>query len=177
MIDEDLHVLFFGVLQLPVGCLEKPPRLASHHLDVCGTQAQRRATTVHGGVTDADDQHALADLLDVLEGNRFEPVDADVYAFAVIAPRYFEVLAARCPRADEHCVELAAVEEFLHALDAVIQLQLDAHVDYVADLFVENLRRQAKTRNVGTHESAGRFERLEDRHVITERSKIIGDRQ
>ena len=38
----------------------------------------RRAAAVHRRVADADDQHALADLLDMAEVRRAEPLDADV---------------------------------------------------------------------------------------------------
>ena len=40
VIDDDLDVLFLGVLQLPVRGFEKATRFARHHLDVLGTDSQ-----------------------------------------------------------------------------------------------------------------------------------------
>ena len=40
VIDEDFDIFLFGILQLPVGCLEESPGLSSHHLDVGGAEAQ-----------------------------------------------------------------------------------------------------------------------------------------
>ena len=59
----------------------------------------------------------------------------------------------------------------------MVELQIDAHIDDVVDLFVEDLGRKAETRNIGTHQSARRVECLEDRHLVAQRSKIVGDRQ
>ncbi len=113
----------------------------------------------------------------MLEGNRFEPVYADVYAVAVVAPRDLEVLAARRPGSNKDRVELAAVEQFLHALDSMVQLQVDAHVDDAVDFLVENLGRQTETRDVGAHQAARRIECFEDRNLVAERPKIVRDGQ
>ncbi len=177
MIDENLDVLFFGVLQLPVGRLEVPAGLAGHDLDVLCAKAQRRSAAIHRRIADPDDQHALADLLDMFEGDRLQPVDADVYTVAVVASGDLEILAPRRARADEDGIELAAVEQLLHAFDAMIQLQVDAHVGDVADLFVENFGREPETRDVGPHQPARGIERLEDRDVVTEGPEVVGNGQ
>ena len=39
-VDDDLHLLFFRIIQLPGGSLEKLPGLSRHHLDAFGAQAQ-----------------------------------------------------------------------------------------------------------------------------------------
>ena len=78
-VDDDLDVFFFGVFELPGRSLEELARLARHDLHVLGAEAQRRAAAVHGRVAHADDEHLLADGLDVLERHRLEPGDADVH--------------------------------------------------------------------------------------------------
>ncbi len=59
----------------------------------------------------------------------------------------------------------------------MIELEIDTHIQDVADFFVEDLRRQAETRNIRPHQTAGRVERLENRHLVAERAKVVGDRQ
>ena len=86
-----------------------------------------------------------------------------------VAAGKLEFLAPRRARTDENRVEAAIVEQRFHALDAMPQLQLDPHVEYVADLLVEHVGRQAKRRDVGAHEAAGGFQRFENRHVVAER--------
>ena len=61
----------------------------------------RRPAAIHRRVADADDQDALADFVDVAEGDRFQPVDADVDAVGFVAAREIEFLAARRAGADE----------------------------------------------------------------------------
>jgi nucleotide-binding universal stress UspA family protein len=112
----------------------------------------------------------------MLEGHRLEPVDADVDVVAVVTARYLEVLALWRTRADEHGIEVL-VEQFLHALDAMVELQVDAKIEDVADLLVEHSRRQTELRDVGTHESAGRVQRLENRDLVAERGEVVGDGQ
>ncbi len=77
VVHDDLDALFLGVLELPRRGLEVLARSPRHDLDVGAAEAPRRAAAVHGGVADADDQDPLADRLDVTEGHRLEPVDAD----------------------------------------------------------------------------------------------------
>ena len=112
VIDHDLDILGFGVLELPVGGLEESTRLAGHHLDVRGAEAQRGAAAVHRCVADTDDQNALADLVEMTEGNRFQPLDADVdVGVAFLAAWQVEFLALGCAATDKDCVEPARGEE------------------------------------------------------------------
>ena len=69
------------------------------------------------------------------------------------------------------------VEQRLEAVDRRVVAHLDAHVDDVADLFVEDLFGQAERRDVDPHQAAGPRQLLEDRHVIAERHQIVGHRQ
>ena len=113
VVDEDLDPFLFGVLQLPGRRLEVAARAAGHDLDVPAAQSPRRAAAVHGGVADADDQDPLADLVDVLERDRLEPVDPDVDVGARLgAAGELQILAARRAAADEDGVVSAPPEAF-----------------------------------------------------------------
>ena len=83
--------------------------------------------------------------VDVAEVNRLEPLDADEDLIGVVAPGNLELLALRRAAADEHGVELLAVEQRLQAVDRRVVAHLDAHVDDVADLFVEHAARAGGT--------------------------------
>ena len=118
MIDHDLDVFFLGVLEFPFRRLEEATRLARHDLDVLCAETQRRAATVHRRVADTDNENALADAVDVVEGDRLEPLDANMNTVRIISPGYFEVLAFRRARADEDGV-ITLFEKCLHAVDAL----------------------------------------------------------
>ena len=157
--------------------LKNCPWLARHHLDIAGAEPQRGAAAIHRGIADADDQHPLADTLDVIEGHRLQPVDADVdVGRRRFAAGQLEILAARRAAADEHRV-VALIQQRTHALDALTQPQIDAHVDDVADLLIQHLVGEPERGDVRAHQAAGFLQRLENRHRITERHQIVGDRQ
>ncbi len=177
MIDDDLDVFLFGILELPVGGLEESARLACHNLDVFCPQPERGTATIHRGIADTDDQHVVTDLLCVPEGDGLQPVDTNVNVFRVVTPWQLEFLAARRAGTDEYGVEATVVQQVFQAVDAVIQLQIDAHVEDVIDFLVEHLGRQAELRNIGTHEAAGRVELFEHRDLVTERYQVVGDGQ
>ena len=82
---------------------------------------------------------------DVAEVDRLEPLDADEDLVGVVAAGNLELLALGRAAADEHGVVLAAVEQRLQALDRRVVADVDAHVDDVADLLVEHLRRAGGT--------------------------------
>ncbi len=151
VVDEDLDTFLLGVLELPGGRLEERARPPRHHLDVLAAEAERRAAAVHRGVADADDQHTLADRVGVAEGDRLEPVDADVDPIAIVPPRDVEVLATRRPGADENRVEVL-LEELAEAGHRGVQAEVDAHVDDGRDLLVEDLRGQPEGRDVRAHQ-------------------------
>jgi hypothetical protein len=149
--------------------LKKPRGLRLH---VFCAKAQRRTAAVHGGVANADDQNTLADGLGVLEGDRLEPLDTDVDAVRIVAPGDLEVLALGGAGADENGV-VALVEQRFHALDAVIQSQVHAHIEDVTDLLVEYVRRQPELRDIRAHQSTGGVERFEDGHFVTQRTQVV----
>src|SRR5580704_14019123 len=78
VIDDNLDALFFGVFQFPGGSFEEGTRTARHNLNLFAAKPERSAAAIHGGIADADDQNAFADLIDVFESYGTEPVDADV---------------------------------------------------------------------------------------------------
>ena len=94
---EDLDAFLFGVLELPRRRLEVLAGLARDHLDVGRAEPLRRAAAVHRGVADADDQHALADRVDVTEVDRLEPLDADEDLIGLVAAGNLELLAFGAP--------------------------------------------------------------------------------
>ena len=132
---------------------------------------------VHRRVADADDQHALADRVDVAEVDRLEPVDADEDLVGVVPAGNLQLLAFRRAAADEHCVEPALVEQRLQAVDRRVVADVHAHVDDVADLLVEDLLGQPERRDVDPHQAAGSRQLLEDRGRVAERHQVVGDRQ
>ena len=109
----------------------------------------------------------------MIESDRLQPVDANVYLVRVVATGNLEILAASARRCRRRRHRNPA-QQLLHALDAVIQLQIDTHVEDVADLLVEHIRGQPKLRDIGAHQAARRIERLENRHFVAQRAKVVG---
>src|SRR6185295_7662003 len=177
MIDDDLDVLFLGILQLPLRRLEEAARLARHDFHALRAEPERRATAVHRRVADADDKHALADRFDVAEGHRFEPGDTDVDAIGVVTARQHQLLAFRRTRSDEHRIELSRGEKCPHAVDAVAEPEINAHANNLVDLIVEHFGWQAEGRNIGAHQAARLVESLEDGDFIAERQQIVRHRE
>ena len=173
VVDQDVDLLLLGVLQLPGRGLEVGAGAAGHHLDVLAAEAPRRAAAVHRGVADADDQHALADRADVLEGDALQPVDADVDPLG----RFLAARAARDPcraarpsrRTRRRSLRRAAPSGSAPACRS----GLDAHVDDHRDLVVEHRGRQAEAGDVRPHEAARPAVLLEDRRP---RSRAAPDR-
>jgi hypothetical protein len=115
-----------------------------------------RAAAVHRGVADADDQHALADRLDVAEVNRLEPLDADVdvdRASCGPGSRAPCRAARRCRRTPRRTPSPSSA---FRLSTGVSVADIDAHVEDVADLLVEHLLGQAEGGDVDAHQPAGR---------------------
>ncbi len=179
VVHEDVDLLFLGVLQLPGRRLEELAPAARHDLHVLAAQAARRPAAVHGRVADADDQDALADLVDVAERHPGQPVDADVDAVARLVPSgKVQLLAARRAGADEHGVERGlAVEQALEAHHRRAVTNLDATIEDHRDLLVQHLARQAERRHVRAHQPARLGVTLEDHDLVAQRREIVRHRQ
>ena len=106
MVDEDLDVFLFGVLQFPGRSFEETARPARHHLDVLAAQPAGRPAAIHRRVADADDQHLFADRIGVSEGDGFQPIDADVNAIGIVAARQIQLFTARRAGADKDRIEI-----------------------------------------------------------------------
>ena len=63
------------------------------------------------------------------------------------------------------------------AVDRRVVADVDAHVEDVADLLVEDLLGQAERRDVDAHQAAGPRQLLEDRDLVAERHQVVGDRE
>jgi hypothetical protein len=177
VIVEDRYALVHRVLELPVGGLHDLPRRAHGDGDLFRAEAERAAAAVHRRVPAADHDDAAAHALDVAEGDRGQPVDADVdVLFRLLAAGNFEVLAARRAGADEHRV-VAFRQDRLEALHLAAEAFLNAHVDDAVDLLVEHLLRQAERGDVGPHETAAFGVLLEQRDVIAERQQVARHRE
>ena len=74
----------------------------------------------------------------MLESDRPKPLDADVDIFFTIgAPRQIEVAASWRAGSHKHCV-VALVQHALQAIDIGFEVGVDAHVEDVVDLFIED---------------------------------------
>ena len=174
VIDDDLDAFFLGVVQFPRRGFEESARAARHHLDIFAAQPARGPAAIHGGVADADDQNPLADLVDVPEGDRFQPVDADVDAVGIVAAGQISSL----PRGAPVPTKTASKPSFSSAfrlLDRRVVADVDAHVENRADLVVQHFFRQPERRNVGAHQPAGLVVLFEDGDFVAERQQIVGD--
>jgi hypothetical protein len=90
---------------------------AHDDLHVVAAQAARRAAAVHRGVAAAQHDHALADLGDVAERDRGQPVDADVdVGGGFLAAGHVEVAAARRAGADEDGVVALGQQAFSESM-------------------------------------------------------------
>jgi hypothetical protein len=109
--------------------------------------------------------------------NRLEPLDADKDLIGLVSARDVQLFALRRAAADKYRIELLRVDELLQAVDRRVVAHLDAHVDDVADLLVEDALRKPERRNVDAHQSAGTRQLLENRHLIAKRHQIVGHGQ
>src|SRR5690606_3331808 len=147
------------------------------HADLLAAQAAGRAAAVHGGVAAAQHDHPAPDPLGVLEGHRGQPVDADVdVGPRLLAAGNVEVAPAGRAAADEDRVETFR-EQPLHGFHALAGTQLDAEVEDVADLLVDDGLGQAEMRDLAADEAARLRILLDDRDVVAERQQVAGDRE
>src|ERR1051325_971718 len=174
MIDYDLDLFFFGVLEFPRRCLEELTRAERHDLDRFSAQATRSTAAIHGGIADANDEDVFADGIGMSESYRIQPVDADMDAVGIMASGNFEIFPARRARADEDSV-VSLGKQRLHAADGRIVMDPDAAVQDHVDFFVKYGFRQPERWNIRSHETAGLVNFLENVDFVAKRQQVIGD--
>src|SRR5262249_845546 len=128
---------------------------AHDDLDIFAAEAARGAAAVHGRIATAEHDDALADLVDVTEGDRREPVDADMDIGSGFLPAgNFELATAGCARSDEDCVP-AFRQKGLEAVDALAAAKFYTEVEDIAALLVDNRFRQTEAWNLRADHAAG----------------------
>ncbi len=169
---DDRDALVHGVLFFPRRCLHLLEPRAHDDLDVVAAEAPRAAAAVHGGIAAAQDDDALADLVDVAEGNARQPVDADMDVLGCfLAARYVEIAPAR--RAAAHHDRVVALgQQCGEAVDARSATELDAHVEDIADLLVDHRLGKAKLRDLTAYHPAGLRVAVEDCALVAERRQV-----
>ena len=98
-------------------------------------------------------------------------------AIGVVAAGEFELLALGRTGTDEHGIKTLLFQQLAHAGDRRIELQLHAHVEDQADLFVQHALRQPERGNIAAHQPARYLLALEDHHFIAERRQVVGHRE
>ncbi len=148
---------------------------AHDHLHVLAAEAARGAAAVHRGVAAAEHDDALADLVDVAERDRREPVDADVdVLLGLFAARNVELAPARRAGADEHRVP-ALGEQRLQAVDRAAAAKLDAEIEDVVALLVDHLVGEAELGDLRAHHAAGAEVAVEHDAFVAHRREIARD--
>ena len=105
-----------------------------------------------------------------------EPLDADVDVRRRLRarPGMSRFLPVGAPLPTNTASKPSASSAFM-LVDRRVVPDVDAHVEDVADLFVEHLRGQAERRNVDAHQPARLGELLEDHDVVAERHEVVRD--
>ncbi len=174
---EDRDVLVHGVLLFPWGRFHFLESRADDHLDVLAAEPARGAAAVHGRVAAAEHDDALADLVDVAEGDRGEPVDADVdVRRRFLAAGNLEVAPARRAAPDEHRIPTLC-QQRLEAVDALAAAKFDAEVEDVIALLVDDGFGQAEARDLRADHAARVRILIEYDTVIAERGEVARDRE
>src|SRR5436309_122117 len=172
---EDGNAFVPGVLLLPGRGLHLLEARAHDDLHVLAAEAFRRPAAVHRGIAAAQNDHAPADLVGVAEGDRRQPVDADVDVLRRFpAPGNVEVAPARRARADEDRVVILR-EQLLHARDLGAALEFDSEIEDIAHLLVDHFHRQAEARDLRPDHAARARVLVEYGDRVAERGEIARD--
>lgn len=168
----DRNALVLGVFLLPRRGLHLLEAGAHHDLHVVAAETARRAAAVHRRVAAAEHDDALADLADVAERHRGQPVDADMDAGGgFLAAGNVEIAAARRAGADEDGVEVFR-QQLLHGVDPHAAAEFDAEIEDVAGLLVDDAVGQAEFRNLRADHAAGFVIAVEHHAFIAERREV-----
>ena len=169
---EDRDAFMHRVLLLPGRGLHLLEAGADDDGDLLAAETARRAAAIHRRIAAAEHDDAPADLVDMAERHRGQPVDADMdIGGGLLAAGNVELAAARRAGADKHRVP-ALGEQFLHAADKMAEPGLDAEIDDAIDLLVGHRFRQAEARDLRAHHAAALGVAVEDHAVIAERRQI-----
>src|SRR6516164_3194782 len=169
---EDRDVLVQGVLLLPGRRLHLVETGAHDHLDVLPAEPAGGPAAVHGGVAAAKHDDPAADLGDVPEGDRGQPIDSDMdVGSGFLAARDIEVTTARGARTDEDRVPVPGKQRF-EALDACAAAKLDSQVEDIIAFLVDNGLRQAESGDLRADHAACLRILVEDDAMIAKRSKV-----
>jgi hypothetical protein len=174
---EDRDALMHGILFFPWRGLHLLEAGADHHRDLLAAKPARGAAAIHGGVAAAEHDDALADLADVAERDAGEPVDADMdVPGGLSAARNVEIAAARRAGTDEDGVPILG-EQRLEAVDALAGTELDAEIEDVAALLVDDRFGQAETRDLGADHAPRLGVGIEHHASVAERREVARDRE
>src|SRR5580700_6493096 len=174
---EDRDILVHGVLLFPGGRLHLLEAGAHDHLDVLAAEPARGAAAIHGGIAAAEHDDALADRGDVTERDAGQPVDADMYVLdRFLAAGNVEVAAARRAAADEDGVKIIR-QQRLQAVDALTADELDADIEDVIALLVDDAFRQTEFRNLRAHHAAGFRILVEHDALVAHRGQVPRHRE
>ena len=164
---EDRNVLVHGVVLFPGGRLHVLEAGADDHFHIFTAEPAGRPAAIHGGVAAAEHNDALADLVDVTEGDAGEPVDADVNVLCrFLAAGDVEIAAARRAAAHEDRVKVLR-QQRPHTVDALAAAEFDAEVENVTAFFVDHAFRQTEFRDLRAHHPAGQRILVEHRALVT----------
>src|SRR5216683_4718941 len=169
---QDWDVLAHRVFLLPGRRLHLLEAGADDDLDVLAAQTTGGAAAIHGGVAAAQHDHALADLADMAERDRRQPVEADMdVGRSFLAARHVEIATTRGAGADEDRV-VAFGQHGFHRVDLLVA-ELDvADIGDVAHFLVDHRLRETKVRDLGADEAAELGILVVDDDFVTEHGEI-----
>ena len=125
----------------------------------------------------AQHDHALADLVDVAERHRGQPVDADMDIGGGLVPAGDrQVAPARRAAADEDRV-VVVLQQRLQAVDALAEPHLHAEVGDVGHLLVDDRLGEAEFGDLAADHAAGARVGIEQHQLVAERGQVARDRQ
>ena len=176
MVDDDLDTLLLGVLLLPRRGLEVRPRAARHDLDVGAAEAQRRAAAVHRRVAAADDEDALADLVDVAERDDSSQSMPIWMRSLSRRPGMSRSLPRGAPLPTKTASK-SSLEQRSEAANRRVRSRRSTPMSMMVAISSSRTSSgQAELRDIGAHQAARLAGLLEDDAVVAERQRGRGRR-
>ena len=81
MIDKNINIFFFSVFKFPFRGFEECAGFTGHDFDGFCTEAQGCPATIHGGVSNTNNQNIFPNFIGMFKRYRFKPINPDVNAF------------------------------------------------------------------------------------------------